>query len=103
MERAVIQVGEGMEVLEPSAGTGALLRAIAGAGVDPADVTAVEINHRLAESLRKALAARVPIICAVSAPSSLAVEFARTSGQTLIGFLREGGMNIYSFPERVRD
>jgi FdhD protein len=53
------------------------------------------------EILQKSLAARVPIICAVSAPSSLAVDFARASGQTLIGFLREGGMNIYSFPERV--
>ena len=55
------------------------------------------------EILQKALAARIPIICAVSAPSSLAVDFAREGGQTLIGFLREGGMNVYSFPERVRD
>jgi phospholipid N-methyltransferase len=49
----------GHRVLEPSAGTGALLRAIAGAGVDPTDVTAVEINHRLAEALPKTLAGRV--------------------------------------------
>ena len=44
---------------------------------------------------------RIPIICAISAPSSLAVEFARESGQTLIGFLRGETMNIYSSPERV--
>src|SRR5205085_3534598 len=40
------------------------------------------------EIMQKALAARVPIVCAISAPSSLAVEFARESGQTLAGFLR---------------
>ncbi len=54
------------------------------------------------EIMQKALAARIPVVCAVSAPSSLAVEFARTSGQTLVGFLRGNRMNIYSQPERVR-
>jgi len=53
------------------------------------------------EILQKALAARIGIICAVSAPSSLAVEFARKSGQTLVGFLREGRMNIYSHPKQI--
>ena len=53
------------------------------------------------EILQKALAARVAIIAAVSAPSSLAVEFAVQSGQTLVGFLRGATMNIYSRPARV--
>ena len=53
------------------------------------------------EIVQKALAARISIICAVSAPSSLAVEFARDSGQTLIGFLRGGSMNIYRTPRSV--
>lgn len=53
------------------------------------------------EILQKSLAAQIPIICAVSAPSSLAVEFARISNQTLVGFLREGSMNIYCGDERV--
>lgn len=53
------------------------------------------------EILQKALAGRIPIVCAVSAPSSLAVEFARESGQTLVGFLREERMNIYSHPKRI--
>ncbi len=53
------------------------------------------------EILQKALAARISIIAAVSAPSSLAVEFARESGQTLVGFLRGNTMNLYAHPERI--
>jgi FdhD protein len=53
------------------------------------------------EILQKVLAAQVPIICAVSAPSSLAVEFARQNGQTLIGFARGNRMNIYTHARRV--
>ena len=54
------------------------------------------------EIMQKALAARIPIVAAVSAPSSLAVEFAAQSGQTLVGFLRGERMNIYSRPSRIR-
>ena len=54
------------------------------------------------EILQKALAGRIPIVAAVSAPSSLAVDFAVESQQTLIAFLRPGRMNIYTHPERIR-
>jgi FdhD protein len=54
------------------------------------------------EMMQKALAAGVPIVAAVSAPSSLAAEFARESNQTLVGFLRGERMNIYAGAERVR-
>jgi FdhD protein len=54
------------------------------------------------EMMQKALAAGVPIVAAISAPSSLAAEFARDSGQTLVGFLRGERMNIYAGAGRVR-
>ena len=54
------------------------------------------------EIVQKALAARIPIVAAVSAPSTLAAEFAEESGQTLVGFLREQRMNVYAHPERIR-
>jgi FdhD protein len=53
------------------------------------------------EMMQKAHAGGIPIVAAISAPSSLAVEFARESGQTLIGFLRGRSMNVYAGSERL--
>jgi FdhD protein len=53
------------------------------------------------EILQKCLTAGVPVVCAISAPSSLAVDVARQFGMTLIGFLRGNRFNVYSGHERV--
>ena len=68
----------------------------------PLDQHVLVVSGRTSfEILQKALAARVPIIAGVSAPSSLAVQFSVESGQTLLGFVRGDRLNIYSHPERV--
>jgi len=53
------------------------------------------------EIVQKAAMAGIPMICAVSAPSSLAVEAAQRFGQTLVGFVRGDTANVYTHPERV--
>ena len=54
------------------------------------------------EMMQKSLAAGIPIVAAISAPTTLAVDFARESNQTLVGFLRGETMNIYAGAERVQ-
>ncbi len=54
------------------------------------------------EIVQKALQARIPVLVAVSAPSSLARDLAQASNQTLIGFLRGRSLNVYSGRQRIR-
>lgn len=64
--------------------------------------TILAVSGRVSfEIVQKALAARIPIVVAVSAPSSLAVDLARESQMTLIGFARGQNLSVYSDPGRI--
>jgi len=63
---------------------------------------ALMVSGRLSfELVQKAIAARLPLLAGVSAPSSLAIELANASNLTLVGFLRGRGLNVYSAGHRV--
>ncbi len=70
--------------------------------IAPSDVVLLVSGRVAFEIVQKALAARIAFIAAISAPTSLAVDFARRSGQTLVGFLRDGRMNIYAGADRIQ-
>jgi FdhD protein len=72
------------------------------AGVLPLTGHVLLVSGRASfELTQKALMAGVPMLAAVSAPSTLAVDLARDSGMTLVGFLRGGSMNAYTKVERI--
>ena len=73
------------------------------AGRGPLSDCALVVSGRASfELMQKALASGIPMLVAVGAPSSLAVESAEKFGATLIGFTKPGGFNIYTGRERVR-
>lgn len=68
----------------------------------PANELGLMVSGRASfELMQKALVARIPLLAAVSAPSSLAVQLAHEFDMTLIGFLRDGNFNIYAGEHRV--
>ena len=72
------------------------------AGELPLGRTILAVSGRASfEIMQKAVAAGIPVVSAVGAPSSLAVELAHTFNMTLLGFTRAEGFNIYAGPERV--
>ena len=72
------------------------------AGSLPLSDRILQVSGRLSfEIVQKAATAGIPVVSAVSAPSSLAVEAGERFGLTVVGFVRDGRLNVYAHPERV--
>jgi FdhD protein len=73
-------------------------------GLLPLSEHVVFLSGRVSlEMMQKALSAGVPVVAAIGAPSSLAVDLALRSGQALAAFVRGAAMNLYAGPGRIKE
>ncbi|HEY2623880.1 MAG TPA: formate dehydrogenase accessory sulfurtransferase FdhD [Dyella sp.] len=78
-----------------------LIGAMRRAGIDPGDGLALVTSRASYEMVTKATSAGITVLAAISAPTALAIELARSAGITLVGFTRPGSHNVYSHPDRL--
>lgn len=78
-----------------------LIGAMHRAGVDPESGMALVTSRASYEMVTKTSSAGITLLAAISAPTALAIELARSAGITLIGFARPGSHNVYTHPHRL--
>ena len=78
-----------------------LIGAMRHADIDPNAGMALVTSRASYEMVTKSASASITVLAAISAPTALAIELARSAGITLIGFTRPGSHNIYTHPDRL--
>ncbi|WP_238149647.1 formate dehydrogenase accessory sulfurtransferase FdhD [Dyella jiangningensis] len=79
-----------------------LIGAMRRAGIDAGDGMALVTSRASYEMVTKATSAGITVLAAISAPTALAIELARSAGITLVGFTRPGTHNVYTHPDRLQ-
>lgn len=80
-----------------------LIGAMRRVGIDANDGMALITSRASYEMVTKATSAGITVLAAISAPTALAIELARSAGITLVGFTRPGSHNVYTHPDRLRE
>lgn len=79
-----------------------LIGAISSAGIDPGTGFAITTSRASYELAMKAAHAGIPLLAAISAPTTLAIALAQSTGLGLVGFARDGQCVVYAHPHRLR-